>query len=254
MVAEMVSANTFSICAVDPETGEAGVAVASCCLCVGALVAYAEAETGAVATQATVNAVYGTRGLELLRAGHVPEEAIRLLTEEDVTVTPDDPEIRQRYAGENLVREGDDFRADRKTGKVTWFTSRIRQLGMVDRDGRAAAFTGACTRAWAGHVTGTGFCCQGNLLTGPNVIAEMARAFEQARLGANRLVKPLWAALAAGEAAGGDKRGKLAAAILVTRKRSHWTGGDRYCDIRVDAHPEAVRELGRILALGSFIQ
>ena len=249
----IVRANTFSICAVDPETGEAGVAVASCCLCAGALVSYAEPETGAVATQAVVNADYGTRGLDLLRSGKRPEEAIRMLTDEDVTVTVDDPEIRKQYAGENLVREGVDFMIDRKTGKVTWFTSRIRQLGMVDRDGRAAAFTGGCTQAWAGHITGRGFCCQGNLLTGDNVIAEMAAAFEKARTGEDRLVKPLWAALAAGEAAGGDKRGKLAAAILVTRKRSHWTGGDRYCDIRVDMHTEAVQELGNILARHSFI-
>ena len=176
-----------------------------------------------------------------------------MLTDTDISVTADDPEIRKRYAGENLVREGDDFRVDGRAGRITWFTSRIRQVGMVDRDGRAAAFTGACTQAWAGHIVGRGFCCQGNLLTGENVIAEMAAAFEKARTGENRLVKPLWAALAAGEAAGGDKRGKLAAAILVTRKRSHWTGGDRYCDIRVDSHPEAVQELGRILSRHSFV-
>lgn len=243
-----VRANTFSICAVDPETGEAGVAVASYCLAIGALVPYAEPGVGAVATQAIVNADYGARGLDLLRIGKRPEEAIRMLTEADVMVINDDPEIRKQYACENMVREGDDFMFDRKTGKVTLFTSRIRQLGIVDRTGRAAAFTGACTHAWAGHITGRGFCCQGNLLTGGNVIAEMAAAFEKARAGSDRLVKPLWAALAAGEAAGGDKRGKLAAAILVTRKRSHWSGGDRYCDVRVDCHPEAVQELGRILA------
>jgi uncharacterized Ntn-hydrolase superfamily protein len=249
----MIRANTFSICAVDPETGEAGVAVASCCLCVGALVAYAEPEIGAVATQATVSSAYGVRGLDLLRSGKSPAEAIRMLTDEDVTVTADDPEIRKQYASEKLVHEGEDFRMDGKTGKVSWFTSRIRQVGMVDRNGRAAAFTGACTQAWAGHVAGRGFCCQGNLLAGENVIAEMAAAFEKARIGSSRLVKPLWAALAAGEAAGGDTRGKLAAAMLVTRKGAHWTGGDRYCDIRVDSHPEAVREVGRILTQQAFI-
>lgn len=252
MSSTIVRANTFSICAVDPETGEAGVAVASFCPCVGALVAYAEPETGAVATQAVVNAAYGTKGLELLRSGKRPEDAIQVLTDEDVTVTADDPEIRKQYAAEGLVREGDDFKSDRRTGKVAWFMSRIRQLGMVDRNGRAAAFTGARTQAWAGHITGRGFCCQGNLLAGDTVIAEMAAAFEKARTRSNRLVKPLWAALAAGEEAGGDKRGKLAAAILVTRKHSHWSGGDRYCDIRVDSHPEAVQELGRILVRHSF--
>ncbi|MHB9129596.1 MAG: DUF1028 domain-containing protein [Armatimonadota bacterium] len=249
----MLCANTFSICAVDPVTGEAGVAVASCCLCVGALVAYAEPEIGAVATQAIVNPAYGSRGLELLRSGTRPAEAIRLLTDEDITETADNPDIRQHYAGENFVREGEDFVIDRTTGQVTWFTSRMRQVGMVDRDGHAAAFTGSRTHPWAGHIIGKGFCCQGNLLAGEHVLAEMAVAFDKRSSGGNGLVAPLWAALAAGEAAGGDKRGKLAAAILVTRKHSHWTGGDRFCDIRVDSHPEAVHELGRILARHGFI-
>jgi uncharacterized Ntn-hydrolase superfamily protein len=246
-------AHTFSICAADPATGEAGVAVASCCLCVGALVPYAEPGVGAVATQALVNPAYGARGLELLRAGMDPEAILRLLIAEDVTDTADDAEIRRHYAGEHLVQEGEDFTEHGESGRITWFTSRLRQVGMVDRHGHAAAFTGARTHPWAGHLLGRGFCCQGNLLAGAPVLAEMAAAFEQARGDESGLVAPLWAALAAGEAAGGDRRGKLAAGILVTRAQAHWTGGDRYCDIRVDSHPEAVRELGRILALHGFI-
>ena len=246
-------AATFSICAVDPETGEAGVAVASHCLSVGALVPYAEPGVGAIATQAYVNPEYGSKGLEYLRQGKSAAETLALLTKADITVTPDKPEIKKKYTAEQMTKEGTDFTIDKKTGSITWFTSRIRQAGIVDAKGTVATHTGACTFPWNGSVTGQSYTCQGNLLAGERVVKAMAETFEKEREKTPQLVKPLFAALEAGDINGGDKRGKMAAGILAVRKGAHWSGNDRYCDVRVDFHTEPVKELGRILKTNKII-
>jgi len=120
-----------------------------------------------------------------------------------------------------------------------------RQLGIVDAQGRAAAWTGQKCFAYAGHSVGDSYSVQGNILTGRHVIEAMARTYEQAR---GSLAERLLAALEAGDAAGGDRRGKESAALLVVRKNAGYGGvGDRWIDLRVDDHPEPVRELRRLL-------
>lgn len=202
--------STFSIVAADPETGELGVAVASKFLAVGAVVPWARAGAGAVATQSYANTSYGPRGLELMAAGLSAEQALaRLLA--------DDP--------------------DRA----------LRQVGVVDARGGAATFTGEGCHAWAGGRTGRGYAVQGNILTGPEVVDAMAAAFEQAR---GTLAERLLAALAAGDAAGGDRRGRQSAALLVVKERGGYGGfNDRYVDLRVDDHPDPVRELQRLYGI-----
>jgi uncharacterized Ntn-hydrolase superfamily protein len=203
-------ANTFSIVAYDPETKEWGVAVASKYLAVGAAVPFARAGAGAVATQSAVNVTYGPKGLELLGQGKPAEEVVKALTEAD---------------------RGRDF----------------RQLGVVDAKGNVASFSGKRCNAWAGSKTGKHYACQGNLLAGEKVVADMAKAFEAAK---GPLAWRLMAALEAGEKAGGDKRGKQSAALVVVREGWGPNGlGDRYLDFRVDDHNDPVQELARILAL-----
>lgn len=203
---------TFSIVAYDPRRREWGVAVQSKFPAVGAVVPWAQAEVGAVATQAHANLTYGPRGLDLLAAGSSADHAIRTLT------------------------DADDGRSH-------------RQVGMVDAQGRAAAFTGAGCMAWAGHVVGEGFTCQGNILI-PGTIEAMAACFEAARTGAGELADWLVAALEAGQAAGGDSRGRQSAAVLVVRAGGGYGGNnDRYLDLRVDDHPEPIAELQRLLKI-----
>ena len=144
----LLRANTFSICAVNVDTGEAGVAVASKCLSVGAHVCYAAPGVGAVATQAVINPGYGPDGLALLARGLSADEVVRRLTEQDVTVTPDDERHMKLYTGEQMTEEGTDFFRDKVGGRIVWLTSRIRQLGVVDRAGRAATHTGARIFDW----------------------------------------------------------------------------------------------------------
>jgi uncharacterized Ntn-hydrolase superfamily protein len=203
-------ANTFSIVAYDPGRKEWGVAVASKYLAVGAVVPWARAGAGAVATQARVNTTYGTRGLELLAEGKTAEEVVKALTAAD---------------------EGSDS----------------RQVGVVDARGDVASFTGKACNDWAGDRTGKSYACQGNLLKGKEVVEAMARAFEgEAR---PPLAWRLLLALEAGEEAGGDKRGKQSAALLVVRAGAGPNGlGDRYLDFRVDDHDRPVQELARLLA------
>jgi uncharacterized Ntn-hydrolase superfamily protein len=196
--------------AYDPEKQEWGVAVASKYLAVGAVVPWAKAGAGAVATQSYVNTTYGSRGLELLAEGKSAAEVLKILTEADTN------------------RE-------------------VRQVGMVDSRGEVAVFTGAKCLAWAGSRTGKHYTCQGNLLTGEDVVAEMAKAFEAAK---GPLAWRLMAALEAGEKAGGDRRGKQSAAILVVREKGGPGGfNDRAIDFRVDDHEKPVQELARILSL-----
>jgi uncharacterized Ntn-hydrolase superfamily protein len=202
--------NTFSIVAYDPDKKEWGVAVASKYLAVGSAVPFAKAGVGAVATQASVNVSYGPRGLELLAKDKSAEEAVKELTDAD---------------------KGKEF----------------RQLGIVDAEGNAAAFTGKKCSAWAGHKTGKHYTCQGNILKGEEVITKMAEAFEKAK---GPLAWRMMEALEAGDQAGGDKRGKQSAAILVVREgKGPNRFGDRLIDLRVDDHKDPVPELARILNL-----
>jgi len=201
---------TFSIVGFDPETGDLGVAVASKFVAVGALVPWAKARVGAIATQALANVSYGPRGLDLLAKGHSAKQVLAMLLE-------DDPRREDR------------------------------QVGVVDSRGEAAAFTGKNCYPYAGHVVGDFFAAQGNILAGPEVVEAMARAFETTK---GELVDKLLAALEAGDKAGGDRRGKQSAAILVVREGEGYGGyTDRYVDLRVDDHPEPVRELRRIFRI-----
>ena len=240
-----IQANTFSICAVRPETGEAGVTVASRCLAVGGMVPFARPGVGAIASQAYVNPDYGPKGLELLARGLSPEETIERLTSEDLTVTDEDSATAEILRKQEMTDEGADFARDTDRGKIVWFTSRIRQLGVVDRRGRAAAFTGARAHPWAGAITGPGFSCQGNMLAGEQVLPAMVEAFKQGREAS--MAAQLLAALQAGDAAGGDRRGKQAAGILIVRDRGAWPDSGPYCDLRVDDHEHPVAELTRIM-------
>lgn len=200
---------TFSIVAADGEAGDWGVAVASKFPAVGAVVPWARARAGAVATQSYANTSFGPRGLELMAAGASAQDAL------------------DRMLGD------DDERAQ-------------RQVGAVDPDGRAATFTGDGCMPWAGGRTGDGYACQGNILTGADVVDAVARTFEATE---GDLVDRLLAALLAGDAAGGDRRGRQSAALLVVRPAGGYGGyTDRYVDLRVDDHPDAVRELARVFA------
>jgi len=201
--------NTFSIVAFDPERQEWGVAVASRALASGAVVPWAKAGVGAVATQSYTNVTYGSRGLELLAEGKTPEQTIEKLT------------------GEDNNKE-------------------FRQVGMVDAMGNVANYTGSKCQDWAGGKSGKHYTCQGIILAGEAVVNEMAKAFEEAR---GPLAWRMMAALEAGEKAGGDKRGKQSAGILVVRDKGGPNGyGDRMIDLRVDDHENPVGELARILA------
>jgi uncharacterized Ntn-hydrolase superfamily protein len=199
---------TFSIVAADPDAREWGVAVQSRVLAVGALVPFAEAEVGAIATQAWCNTTYGPRGLALLREGLSAEEVVKRLTDED---------------------EG---RAE-------------RQLAVVDRQGRVAHYTGAECLDWAGAKSGEHYSCQGNILAGREVVEAMGAAFEENK---GLLADRLMAALAAGQEAGGDRRGQQSAALLVVREGEGYGGfSDRMLDLRVDDHERPIDELKRIL-------
>lgn len=199
---------TFSLVAYDPEAQEWGVVVASKFLAVGAVVPWARAGAGALATQSQVNATLGPRGLELLAQGQTARQVLWNLITDD----------RGRES---------------------------RQLGIVDAKGGVAAFTGERCLEWAGQRSGKCYTCQGNLLAGENVLTQMAKAFEETR---GPLAWRLMSALEAGEKAGGDKRGKQAAALVVVREGGGPNGlGDRYIDLRVDDHEAPVQELQRIL-------
>jgi len=205
---------TFSIVARDPKTGDLGIAVASRFLAVGAVVPWAKAGVGAVATQSFANVAYGPDGLALLADGKSAAEALAALTK---------PDARRDF----------------------------RQAGMVDAKGRVATFTGARCMTWAGGKTGDGWAAQGNILAGEGVVVAMGKAFDTARAsGEGELAEWLMAALAAGDAAGGDRRGRQSAALLVVRKKGGFQGGnDRYVDLRVDDHAQPIPELTRLLRL-----
>lgn len=202
---------TFSIAAADPSTGEVGVAVASRFFAVGTVVPWAKAGVGAVATQASANTSYGPNGLELMAHGATAEEALKV-----------------------LVR-GDDGR-DR------------RQVGLVSASGDSATFTGPGCNSWAGGRRGPNYAVQGNILTGEPVVAAMEKAFLTSA--GQPLAERLLLALAAGDAAGGDSRGKQSAALLVCRAKGGYNGfTDRAVDVRVDDHADPFGELSRLVGM-----
>jgi uncharacterized Ntn-hydrolase superfamily protein len=201
---------TFSIVGFDPESGDLGVAVASKFPCVGAVVPWAKAGVGAVATQAWANTDLGPDGLRLMSGGMPAASAL------------------------DAVLEGDEGRDE-------------RQAGFVDAGGGAATFTGAGCVDWAGGQTGEHFAAQGNILAGDAVVPAMASAFVGE---GGDLSDRLLAALLAGDAAGGDRRGKQSAALLVVRAGGGYEGrNDRYIDLRVDDHPEAPAEVVRLFTV-----
>ncbi len=201
---------TFSIVAFDPGSGDLGVAVASKFPCVGAVVPWARSGVGAVATQAWANTSFGPDGLRHMRDGLPAAEAL------------------------DAVLAADDGRED-------------RQAGFVDARGNAATFTGSKCMDCAGGVNGEHFAAQGNILVGEVVVLELARAFRQTE---GDLCDQLLAALLAGDAAGGDRRGKQSAALLVVREAGGYEGrNDRYIDLRVDDHPDAPMELARLFSV-----
>lgn len=201
---------TFSIVAADLASGDLGIAVASKFLACGAVVPWASAGAGAVATQSFANTAYGPDGIRMMRDGLSAQDALAKLLASD---------------------------ADRD----------LRQVGLVDARGGAAAHTGPGCHAWAGHHVGDGFACQGNILVGQETVDAMAAAFRAAR---GELSARLVTALAAGDKAGGDKRGKQASAVYVVRPKGGYGGmNDVLVDLRVDDHPEPVTELRRLLEL-----
>jgi uncharacterized Ntn-hydrolase superfamily protein len=201
---------TYSLCACDLEREEWGVAVQSKFLAVGSVVSWAEAAVGCVATQAWANPRYGPEGIALLREGRSAEEVVQTLV------------------------GADDGRDD-------------RQLGVVDAHGRSATFTGSACFDWAGGRTGPGWAAQGNILVSGETVAALADAFEGT---SGPLAERLLHALAAGEAAGGDRRGRQSAALLVVRPGGGYGGmSDLAVDLRVDDHPEPIEELARLYGL-----
>ena len=201
---------TFSIVARDPQAGESGIAVQSKFLAVGAVVPWAKAGVGAIATQSWANTSYGPRGLELLASGLSAQETLAQLTGED------------------------DGRAS-------------RQVGIVGVDGQPATFTGDQCFPWAGGQVGEHYTCQGNILVGKDTVLAMARTFEQTT---GQLCDRLITALAAGQVAGGDSRGQQSTVLLVVRQGGGYGGfNDRFIDLRIDDHPQPINELKRILQL-----
>ena len=201
---------TYSIVALDAATGDLGVATQSKFLAVGAVVPWARADVGAIATQSFANVRYGPDGLAALAGGRSAAEVLAGLVAADP--------LREQ-----------------------------RQAGIVDRHGTAATHTGRECFAWAGGRTGKGYAAQGNILAGEDVVNGIAETFEAGGLPFPEL---LVACLAAAEAAGGDRRGRESAAIYIVRAEGGYGGGnDRLIDLRVDDHEDPVRELGRVLGM-----
>jgi len=206
----VIPCRTFSIVAADPLAGECGVAVASKFLSAGAVVPWARGGVGAIATQSYANTSYGPAGLDLLADGASPQAVIDRLTAGD----PD---------------------------------SAKRQVGIVDMQGGAASFTGSECFPWFGGLTGDHVAVQGNILVGEATVSAMLRAFQTTT---GTLAARLLAALKAGDRAGGDRRGKQSAALLVVKPAGGYGGlNDRYLDLRVDDNPHPVDELERLTGL-----
>ncbi|GAC1466359.1 MAG: DUF1028 domain-containing protein [Chloroflexota bacterium] len=202
--------STFSIVGHDPDEQEWGVAVASRFLAVGSVVPWVRAGVGAIATQSYANTTFGPVGLELLSQGYTATETL------------------------NALLAADEGRAQ-------------RQVGIVDAEGGSATFTGDECYQWAGGRTGEQYAAQGNILAGAGVVHALAETFETQT---GSLVDRLLAALAAGQAQGGDKRGQQSAALFVVRRRGGYAGfNDRFIDLRVDDHTAPIEELERLLGM-----
>jgi uncharacterized Ntn-hydrolase superfamily protein len=201
---------TYSIVALDPATGDLGIAVQSKFLAVGAVVPWASAGVGAVATQSFANVTYGPNGLALMAGGLSATQAL-----------------------ERLVRT-DPLRSQ-------------RQAGIVDVHGGSATHTGDDCFAWAGGITGPGFAAQGNILAQASVVDGLA---DTLLAGGRPFPELLVACLAAADAEGGDRRGRESASLLIVRAGGGYGGGnDRWIDLRVDHHDDPIGELGRLLEL-----
>lgn len=202
--------STFSIVACDSATGQLGVAIQSRVVAAGAIVPAARAGVGAIATQANANVTFKPRALQLLADGQLPEEVRRHFVETD-----------------SLIES--------------------RQFAIVDSKCRIASFTGDRNIAWAGMRSGEHYSAQGNILTGPEVVDSMAAAFERAEELGKPLAERLLDALKAGQAAGGDRRGRQGAGLLVVQEGGGYGGGDdRYIDLRVEDHVAPILELERV--------
>ena len=202
---------TYSICASDLDAGRWGVATQSKFLAVGSVVPWAVPHVGAIATQSYANPRYGPDGLALLRDGLSAEEVVERLTAAD---------------------------EDRE----------VRQLGVVDREGGAATFTGSGCHAWAGGRTGVGYAAQGNILVSGATVDALATTFEGTP--GQPLAERLLDCLDAGEAAGGDSRGRQSAALLVVEQDGGYAGlSDTLVDLRVDDHEDPLGELRRLYRL-----
>jgi len=206
---------TYSICACDLAAGQWGVATQSKFLAVGSVVPWAAPHIGAIATQSYANPRYGPEGLELLREGFSAEEVVERLTAAD---------------------------GDRA----------LRQLGIVDGEGRTATFTGEECHAWAGGRTGSGYAAQGNILVSGDTVDALAETFEAT--GGRPLAERLLDCLDAAEAAGGDSRGRQSAALLVVERDGGYASlSDTLVDLRVDDHPDPLVELRRIHRLHDLL-
>lgn len=194
---------TFSMVARCPKTMALGVCVSSASLAVGSRVPHAEAGVGAIATQAYTNVLYGTEGLKLLKKGFSPQKALGAMLKND---------------------------SERE----------LRQVIIIDKFGRTAAFTGKGSLGWKGHLIGEGYVVAGNMLVGGGVIEAMGQTFEGS---VGTLAERLMEALEAGQEAGGDRRGRFSAALLVVGGEQ---AGAPVLDLRVDNHREPVGELRRI--------
>jgi uncharacterized Ntn-hydrolase superfamily protein len=201
---------TFSIVGYYPIEKEWGIAVQSKFLGVGAVVPWAKAGAGAIATQSYANTAYGPKALEIMEQGKSAQETLEQLLK-------DDPEKERR------------------------------QVGLIDTNGNAATFTGKECFNWAGGITGPNFTAQGNILVDKKTVESMAMTFTETD---GSLAERLLAALDAGQEAGGDSRGKQSAALLIVKEKGGYGGfNDRYIDLRVDEHPEPIKELIRIYQL-----
>lgn len=196
---------TYSIVARDVATGHLGIAVASRFFAVGCAVPYMRGGVGALATQAFVSPIYGTDGLKMLGEGKSPDEIIQFLTERD-----------------NGAQQ--------------------RQLHLIDSNGRNAAFTGSKCIDWAGHLVEDNVSVAGNMLVGPEVLEESLRAYQQQS--EVPFAERLLIAMEAGEAAGGDKRGKQSAALVIYRDQDY-----AWLNIRADDHDDPLAELRRLYAV-----
>jgi len=205
---------TFSIIARCPKTLALGVAVSTAVPAVGSVVPHVEAGVGAVATQAQTNVLYGIESLKLLKAGLSPQVALETMLQRDI---------------------------DKEK----------RQVIIIDAQGRTAAFTGRENIEWKGHIIGKDCAVAGNMLTGSRVIKAMTETFEATK---GKLAERLLKALEAGQEAGGDKRGRMSAALLVAGEQ--WISETRpVLNLRVDAHQDPVKELRRIYTVSrSYFQ